>query len=183
MRGSLGSPNSSNKNTGGKANIDLKVEKPIPIKSRRVLPSRSPRIVTSLPAETGNYCKFICCVNFSVFCLNFLTHPTFLTASAPLLDNTEVSPPRHEGTDVVGSKAVFGDGVFLTDAELVTLLKMPPKSTAVLRTRGSFQEYFRGISLERMKKLLDAAYSDVSDLSEKETKINKRMNLLTQASK
>jgi len=76
----------------------------------------------------------------------------------------------------------------MSDVELVDLLKRPPKSTQVLRTKGNFQEFFKGISETRMRMLLESAYADRSSdevgsdgefwETEKLSKINKRMNLL-----
>lgn len=75
----------------------------------------------------------------------------------------------------------------MSDEELVELLRRPPKSTQVLRTKGNFQEFFKGISADRMRALLESAYSEkgISEGNdgeswevEKTSKIKKRMDLL-----
>jgi hypothetical protein len=100
------------------------------------------------------------------------------------------SPPRYEELAeaalvkpesqlaVIEQNASFGEGVFLADEELIMLLKMPPKSTAMLRTKSGFQGFFRGIRGARMHQLLLAAYSDVGDKVMQLDKVNKRMDLL-----
>jgi hypothetical protein len=95
------------------------------------------------------------------------------------------SPPRHEesfrssnGNKTAAAAAALGEGVSLSDDELITLLKKPPKSTAVLRTKKDFQEYFRGIGSRRMQALLMAAYADVGDGALQMEKVNKRMELV-----
>jgi hypothetical protein len=101
-----------------------------------------------------------------------------------LADHTtllDTSPPRFTSSSSSTSNASTaqpGGGVYLSDAEIVELLKKPPKATAVLRTKGSFQDYFRGISGVRMKALLSEAYSEVEDAADREIKVNKRMDLL-----
>ena len=64
------------------------------------------------------------------------------------------------------------------DAELVELLRRPPKTTEVLRTKSAFQAFFRGVSGERMRALLAEAYADLPDRAERNAKIDKRMALL-----
>jgi hypothetical protein len=73
---------------------------------------------------------------------------------------------------------LFGDGVFVADKELVLLLRQPPKSTSILRTKTAFQTYFRGIGAARMKALLEEAYSEIEDVTERAGKVNKRLDLL-----
>lgn len=72
----------------------------------------------------------------------------------------------------------FGKGVFMMDKEIVELLRKPPKSTPALRTKGSFQDFFKGISSSRIKGLLEVAYGDIDDTEERAMKVNKRMELL-----
>jgi hypothetical protein len=72
----------------------------------------------------------------------------------------------------------FGKGVFLSDTELIELLKKPPKSTLVLRTKGSFQEFFKGINTKRFCDLLEKAYENVENSDDRKSKINKRLDLL-----
>jgi hypothetical protein len=74
----------------------------------------------------------------------------------------------------------YGKGVDMDDADLIDLLRRPPKSTMILRTKGSFQEFFRGISSTRMHALLTKAYADLGDEDERQQKVNKRMSLLTE---
>jgi hypothetical protein len=67
--------------------------------------------------------------------------------------------------------------VQLSDDTLVTMLSQPPKSIPQMRTKSSFQDFFRGITEERMKQLLHRAYGNLNDL-EREVKVRKRMELL-----
>jgi hypothetical protein len=67
--------------------------------------------------------------------------------------------------------------VHLSDDTLVTMLSQPPKSIPQMRTKSSFQDFFRGITEERMKQLLHRAYGSMNDL-EREVKVRKRMELL-----
>ncbi len=66
----------------------------------------------------------------------------------------------------------------LTDEELVDLLRKPPKSVAVLRTKASFQEFFRGVDAIRFQRLIQQAYSDIIDSNERDAKIKRRMELM-----
>mmetsp|Transcript_30517 Transcript_30517/g.41989 ORF Transcript_30517/g.41989 Transcript_30517/m.41989 type:complete len:1121 (-) Transcript_30517:165-3527(-) len=75
-------------------------------------------------------------------------------------------------------KCVFGKGVFLSDQDIIELLRKPPKTTEVLRTKGSFQDFFRGINSKRINHLLERAYVDIDDVDERSNKVNKRMDLL-----
>jgi hypothetical protein len=84
------------------------------------------------------------------------------------------SPPRHTATPTVP----VGRGVSKPDNDLVLLLREKPKNTADLRTPASFQQYFSGISRDRMLILLDHAYSNVLDEAEKKEKVEKRLRLL-----
>lgn len=89
------------------------------------------------------------------------------------------SPPRFDSempADI--GVPVFGEGVFLSDQELVALLRLPPKQTPTLRTKSSFQDFFRGIRSTRMRNLLVEAYSELESASEQEEKVSKRMELL-----
>ena len=67
--------------------------------------------------------------------------------------------------------------VDLSDTELIELLNKPPKSTKELRTKSSFQEFFRGMSKERMYFLLDRAYNNL-DEENKKIQIGKRLKLV-----
>lgn len=65
----------------------------------------------------------------------------------------------------------------LTDEALILMLRQPPKSIPLLRTKTGFQDFFRGTSSVRMKQLLTAAYSNMNEL-DREQKVKKRMELL-----
>lgn len=66
----------------------------------------------------------------------------------------------------------------LSDDELVDLLRKPPKSVVMLRTKASFQEFFRGVDTSRFQRLLSMAYADIPDVKDREAKINRRLNLM-----
>ena len=66
----------------------------------------------------------------------------------------------------------------LSDEELVDLLRKPPKSVAMLRTKASFQEFFRGVDAIRFKHLVEKAYGDILDIHERESKIKRRIELM-----
>lgn len=66
----------------------------------------------------------------------------------------------------------------MKDKDIVELLRKPPKSTAALRTKGNFQDFFKGISSKRIQSLLEEAYLDIIDIDERKSKVNKRMDLL-----
>lgn len=68
--------------------------------------------------------------------------------------------------------------VNLSDTELIDLLKKPPKTVLMLRTKASFQEFFRGIDMARFKRLLNEAYADIADPHDRESKISRRLSLL-----
>ena len=65
----------------------------------------------------------------------------------------------------------------LPDDTLISMLSLPPKSVPQMRTKSSFQDFFRGIPEERMKRLLHRAYGNLNDL-DREVKVRKRMELL-----
>lgn len=96
-----------------------------------------------------------------------------------------VSPPRYtapvaepDAATSIPGKPVAGKASAMSDAELVDLLRRPPKSTLVLKTRVGFQEFFRGVSAQRMQSLLEQAYAEIEDTGERNAKIAKRMDLL-----
>jgi hypothetical protein len=72
----------------------------------------------------------------------------------------------------------IGKGTALSNHEIVELLKKPPKSVPVLRTKSSFQEFFKGIDARRFKSLLHEAFSDITDSAERENKVNRRLELM-----
>jgi hypothetical protein len=78
----------------------------------------------------------------------------------------------------INHNAVIGKGTALSNHEIVELLKKPPKSVPVLRTKSSFQEFFKGIEVGRFKSLLHEAFSDILDASDRESKVNRRLELL-----
>lgn len=65
--------------------------------------------------------------------------------------------------------------VDMNDESLVRLLMRPPKETKELRTKSSFQDFFHGISEQRMRSLLMKAYDAEPDC---EQKVAKRLALL-----
>lgn len=89
---------------------------------------------------------------------------------------------------VPSSSTMTGKAVNMPDEDLVELLRRPPKTTQVLRTKGNFQEFFKGMNENRMLMLLQQAYSvqgteeegysDESWEKEKALKIKKRMDIL-----
>lgn len=101
------------------------------------------------------------------------------TGVADSVDNT-VSPPRYVSTpQTVSAPPVKGRAVSMGDAELIELLRMKPKSTAVLRTTANFQDFFSGLTNARMKDLLEQAYASVSDPVEHKEKVDKRLRLMS----
>ena len=55
-------------------------------------------------------------------------------------NNNDVNPPSK-------SSGNLGGASLMSDHELVDLLRRPPKSTLVLRTKSNFQQFFRGVDL------------------------------------
>lgn len=87
--------------------------------------------------------------------------------------NGDVNPSlKSSGTHLGGGASL------MSDHELVELLRRPPKSTLVLRTKSNFQQFFRGVDRCRMQSLLARAYEDIADASERSLKIKKRLGLL-----
>jgi hypothetical protein len=87
----------------------------------------------------------------------------------------------------VGLGVAVGEGVYRNDEELIDMLSRPPKTIPALRTKSSFQEFFRGMKSSRMLSLLERTYSSVSAdaeaaslLSEEQraAKIKKRMDIV-----
>ena len=73
----------------------------------------------------------------------------------------------------------LGEAVFLSDSELIELLKRPPKTVLQLRTKSNFQLFFHGINPIRMQNLLDQAFlATISNDLERNEKVMKRMELL-----
>lgn len=74
------------------------------------------------------------------------------------------------------TKAVAaGAGVAIPNDKLIYLLTRPPKDTPELKTRSSYQEFFRGMPRQRMVLLLEAAYGSNED---GQSRIAKRLQLL-----
>jgi hypothetical protein len=71
-----------------------------------------------------------------------------------------------------------GEGVKLSDSELVDMLNRPPKTTYALRTKSNFQEFFRGMSSDRMLMLLEKAYAGEETEDKRRDKVDRRMGLL-----
>lgn len=97
------------------------------------------------------------------------------------------SPPRYthdpvcnnsNNNDENHSSYSKSSASMMSDHELVDLLRRPPKSTLVLRTKSNFQQFFRGVDRCRMQSLLARAYEDIADASERSLKIKKRLGLL-----
>ena len=74
-------------------------------------------------------------------------------------------------------KVALGDAVAMSDIDLITMLKLPPKSNPLIRTKTDFQTFFRGMQAARMLKLLDSAYADLEAIDRK-NKVEKRMELI-----
>ncbi len=72
----------------------------------------------------------------------------------------------------------MGKGTLLSNEDIIDLLKKPPKSVPMLRTKTSFQEFFKGIDRRRFESLLKEAYSDIDDLQEREKKVLRRLELM-----
>lgn len=70
-----------------------------------------------------------------------------------------------------------GEGVLVSDRELVELLRQRPKQVPILRSRDSFRRFFRGIGKSRMEALLNEAYSSL-DAEDRMDKVSKRLALL-----
>lgn len=84
------------------------------------------------------------------------------------------SPPRVEDA----TEDTKGPATSMTDAELVTMLKMRPKAVPALRTRSSYCQFFNGISKARMIRLLEKAYEETEDEEERTAKVEKRVLIL-----
>eukprot|EP01041_Mallomonas_annulata_P002230 gene2230-4330_t len=83
----------------------------------------------------------------------------------------------HSQSQVQLSQEAVGEAINLDDRVLIALLNKPPKSTKELRTKTSFQEFFRGMNQQRMRNLLENAYSDLNG-SDKQIQVEKRLKLL-----
>ena len=96
----------------------------------------------------------------------------------------DTSPPRQDNsndnnttTDIYDSNIELGDWNLKTDIEIIEMLKQPPKLVPCLKTRSSFQSFFKGIKETKMRMLLEEAFIS-SDINERKDKINRRMDLL-----
>jgi hypothetical protein len=75
-----------------------------------------------------------------------------------------------------------GEALDMDDAELVGMLRLPPKSVPQLRTRESFRAFFRNMDPLRMERLLQTAYQDLG-ADERFDKMTRRMEVLRGALK
>lgn len=82
-----------------------------------------------------------------------------------------------ETSSTPSDSAAYPRALLLSDETLISMLSLPPKTVPQMRTKSSFQDFFRGIPEERMKRLLHRAYGNLNDL-EREVKVKKRMELL-----
>lgn len=111
-----------------------------------------------------------------------LTTGSVFTAEDSQQVNT-VSPPRYTATSLGGPTAAperpsSGHASTMSDAELIDLLRRPPKQTIALKTKVGFQEFFRGVSAHHMRALLEQAYAEIVDENDRNAKISKRMDIL-----
>jgi hypothetical protein len=102
---------------------------------------------------------------------------TSLTSKS-LTPSISSAKPSHSQSKTPLPKPSESTAVHLSDQELIDLLRKPPKTVLALRTKASFQEFFRGIDMIRFTRLLNAAYSDISDLKDRESKISRRLSLM-----
>ena len=98
-------------------------------------------------------------------------------SGSPPLRNAQQPDGEEEAARTHSPAGSSGPAVGLTDESLVSMLTQPPKAVPLLRTKTGFQEFFRGVSTERMRSLLSRAYSDLNEL-ERDAKVRKRMDLL-----
>ena len=94
----------------------------------------------------------------------------------------ETSTRRGERTEGGGSTGGGSSGggetaLSMTDAELISMLKLKPKRVPQLRTEEGFQQFFNGIEMSRMRKLLEIAYEHLKE-REREKKVQRRLRLL-----
>lgn len=86
----------------------------------------------------------------------------------------KVSPPRFSDDE---SAAECGPANALSDADLVAMLRLPPKQVPHLRTRNSFSQYFAGMKAARFTSIIHRAYEDI-DEGERGAKVEKRLSLV-----
>lgn len=98
--------------------------------------------------------------------------------STPKPSNQQVSHSKQPGSRNPLPKQQDLCAVQMSDKELIDLLRKPPKTVLALRTKASFQEFFRGIEMDRFKSLLHEAYADIPDVKDRESKIARRMSLM-----
>ena len=89
----------------------------------------------------------------------------------------ETSTKRGERTEGGGSGSSGETALSMTDAELISMLKLKPKRVPQLRTEEGFQQFFNGIEMSRMRKLLEIAYEHLKE-REREKKVQRRLRLL-----
>lgn len=66
----------------------------------------------------------------------------------------------------------------MTDADLLELLRQPPKSDARLRSKKDFKQFFGTLAAEHFQRLVVAAYANIADDGERASKINKRLEIM-----
>jgi hypothetical protein len=85
--------------------------------------------------------------------------------------------PAQIDDSMIDLSAPKGEGYNMSDEALVNMLKLPPKSVPMIRTKSGFQDFFRGVSTKRMHSLLIKAYDNLNEL-DRDHKVKKRMELL-----
>jgi len=102
--------------------------------------------------------------------------------SAGIFIVEDTSPPRQDNNtneyNEYVNKLELGDWSLLSDIEIIDMLKQPPKLVASLKTKSSFQNFFKGIKENKMRMLLEEAFSTSTDINERKDKVNRRMDLL-----
>lgn len=104
--------------------------------------------------------------------------PRYTAAPVEPVVAAPTAAARESSNSVPGKTAPKPSAVSMSDEELVDLLRRPPKDTMALKTKNAFQEFFRGVSAQRMQSLLEQAYVEIADEGDRNAKIGKRMDLL-----
>lgn len=106
------------------------------------------------------------------------TSVLFTKKGVPVTTATPSSSTLPVTAQSLNSLESLGKGTLLSNEDIIDLLKKPPKSVPMLRTKTSFQEFFKGIDRRRFESLLKEAYSDIDDLQEREKKVLRRLELM-----
>ena len=109
------------------------------------------------------------------------TVPPFPSPSQSLSDAVSIST-KPERRNALG----IGEAVHLSDESLVELLSLPPKSVLSLRTKSGYLDFFRGVTVARMRMLLEMGYArmaardvePVLGVEETALKVTRRMAML-----